>query len=130
VDFSVQAGELRSIIGPDLVEHTMKVVMKVVMHVSDRITVLHQGQMLRRGHAGRDPRQRASAADVPGNSPVPSARRERATRREAAGAPLVVDDVHAYYGEASTTLVDEPTEGLAPFRVHDLTSSSDSSRPE
>ena len=67
-----------------LVEHKMKVVMKI----SDRITVLHQGQVLADGHPRRDPRQHARAADVPGR------------RAQMVAALLALEDVHTYYGEA------------------------------
>jgi branched-chain amino acid transport system ATP-binding protein len=64
-----------------LVEHKMK----LVMGISDRVTVLHQGQVLAERQPRRDPQQRAGAGDLP---------------RSRAMSLLSLEDLHTCYGEA------------------------------
>ena len=64
-----------------LVEHKMK----LVMNISDRITVLHQGQVLAEGTPEEIRANERGAADLPGSRAV---------------SLLAVEDIHTYYGEA------------------------------
>ena len=100
--------------------------MKVVMHVSDRIIVLHGGQILAEGTTAEIRTNERMQQTLPGNSPVTAARPERAARGEAAGALLLVDEVHTHYSEAHIL---EGGSRRATF-AETRRSSNDSSRSE